>query len=196
MTISMSGVLAVICAAVWVYLIGARGRFWLGPVRDTVAPARPAQWPSVAAVIPARNEAELISLVLAAAANAERQVSVVTGKGPPAGWTGKLWALKRGIATAEAARPDYLLLTDADIVHAPVTLAWLVTKSLAERLALTSLMAKLRCESLAERSHVPAFVYFFPAAVSVRLGRPIRPEHGGGSQRLYADLRRRARARG
>jgi hopene-associated glycosyltransferase HpnB len=28
-------------------------------------------------------------------------------------------------------------------------------------LALTSLLAKLRCESLAERSHVPAFVFFF-----------------------------------
>lgn len=192
MTTPMSGVLAVICAAVWVYLIGARGRFWLGPVRDTGARPSPAQWPSVAAVIPARNEAELIAesvgsllrqdypgpltiivvdddssdgtaaaAVGVATANPDRQLTVVTSKGPPAGWTGKLWALKQGIAAAEALRPDYLLLTDADIVHAPDTLAWLVAKSLAERLALTSLMAKLRCKSLAERSHMPAFVYFF-----------------------------------
>ena len=31
----------------------------------------------------------------------------------------------------------------------------------ARRLVLTSLMAKLRCESFAERSHIPAFVFFF-----------------------------------
>ena len=29
------------------------------------------------------------------------------------------------------------------------------------RYVLTSLMARLRCESLGERSHVPAFVFFF-----------------------------------
>jgi hopene-associated glycosyltransferase HpnB len=90
-----------------------------------------------------------------------RQMTVVKSGGPPAGWTGKLWALKQGIAAAEQSRPDYLLLTDADIVHAPDTLAWLVAHSLAGRFVLTSLMARLRCDSLAERSHVPAFVYFF-----------------------------------
>jgi hopene-associated glycosyltransferase HpnB len=91
----------------------------------------------------------------------DRQMTVVKSGGPPAGWTGKLWALKQGIAAAEQSRPDYLLLTDADIVHAPDTLAWLVAHSLAGRFVLTSLMARLRCDSLAERSHVPAFVYFF-----------------------------------
>ncbi len=97
----------------------------------------------------------------AAQAYPDRQVTLVTSGGPPAGWTGKLWALKQGIAAAEQSRPAYLLLTDADIVHAPDTLAWLVAHSLADRLALNSLMAKLRCNSVAERIHVPAFVYFF-----------------------------------
>jgi hopene-associated glycosyltransferase HpnB len=91
----------------------------------------------------------------------ERQVNVISGKGPARGWTGKLWALKEGIAAAEALRPDYLLLTDADIVHTPDTVAWLVAHSLAGNYVLVSLMAKLRCVSLAERSHVPAFIYFF-----------------------------------
>ena len=86
---------------------------------------------------------------------------MLTSGGPPAGWTGKLWALQQGIAAAEATRPDYLLLTDADIVHAPDTLSWLVAQSQSGHFVLTSLMAKLRCESLAERMHVPAFVYFF-----------------------------------
>ena len=86
---------------------------------------------------------------------------MVASGGPPAGWTGKLWALKQGIAAAEAAQPDYLLLTDADITHEPDTLAWLVAQSLSGHFVLTSLMAKLRCKSLAERMHVPAFIYFF-----------------------------------
>jgi hopene-associated glycosyltransferase HpnB len=72
-----------------------------------------------------------------------------------------LWALKQGIVAAEPSRPDFFLLTDADIVHTPDTLSWLVAQSLGGGFVLTSLMAKLRCVSLAERSHVPAFVYFF-----------------------------------
>jgi hypothetical protein len=28
-------ILAVICVAVWVYLLGARGRYWLGSIKDT-----------------------------------------------------------------------------------------------------------------------------------------------------------------
>jgi hopene-associated glycosyltransferase HpnB len=90
-----------------------------------------------------------------------RQLTVIAGKGPSGGWTGKLWALNQGIAAAEMSRPEYLLLTDADIVHAPDMLAWLVAHALAGRFVLTSLMAKLRCQSFAERSHVPAFIYFF-----------------------------------
>jgi hopene-associated glycosyltransferase HpnB len=91
------------------------------------------------------------------------EVDVLTTAGPPAGWTGKLWALRTGIAAAEAAarKPDYLLLTDADIVHEPDTLTWLVSQASSVDYVLTSLMAKLRCDSLAERSHVPAFIYFF-----------------------------------
>jgi hopene-associated glycosyltransferase HpnB len=96
----------------------------------------------------------------AGTATPKRSLTVVKTSGPPPGWTGKLWALNQGIA-AEKSRPEYLLLTDADIVHAPDTLTWMVAQAVAGRFVLTSLMAKLRCETLAERSHVPAFVYFF-----------------------------------
>ena len=96
-----------------------------------------------------------------AASVPNRQLTVVGSESPPRGWTGKIWAVKQGIATAEELQPEYLLLTDADIVHAPDTLAWLVTQARAGAFVLTSLMAKLRCESLAERTHVPAFIYFF-----------------------------------
>jgi hopene-associated glycosyltransferase HpnB len=187
----MSGVLAIICVAIWAYLLTARGQFWRGPVRDTIVPPRPARWPMVAVIIPARNEAVCIgasvqsllqqnyagpfSLIVVdddsndgtadaasiAAGDVGREITVVRSGGPPAGWTGKLWALKQGIAAAETLRPDYLLLTDADILHAPDTLTWLAAQASAGGFVLTSLMAKLRCESLAERMHVPAFIYFF-----------------------------------
>ncbi|MCC7348064.1 MAG: glycosyltransferase [Variibacter sp.] len=91
------------------------------------------------------------------------RLEVVGGRPLPAGWTGKLWAVKQGIEAAEQSpvRPDYLLLTDADIVHEPDSLRWLVSFSQAGGQVLTSFMAKLRCESLAERIHIPAFIFFF-----------------------------------
>jgi len=189
----MSEALALLCVLIWLYLIAGRGAFWLGRVRDAGAqPPDLHSWPSVVAVVPARNESEHIAAsarsllqqdypgsfgiivvdddssdgtaaaaIHAAEAAPQRQMTVIKGKGPPPGWTGKLWALKEGIDAAERSHPEYLLLTDADIVHARDTLAWLVKQSVAGRFVLTSLMAKLRCESLAERSHVPAFIYFF-----------------------------------
>jgi hopene-associated glycosyltransferase HpnB len=116
---------------------------------------------SVVVVDDDSSDGTAAEVMRAAQAYPHRQVTVVTSGGPPPGWTGKLWALSQGIAATEQSRPNYLLLTDADIVHEADTLAWLVAHSLANRFVLNSLMAKLRCNSLAERSHVPAFVYFF-----------------------------------
>jgi hopene-associated glycosyltransferase HpnB len=188
----LSIVLAGISAVIWLYLMAGRGLFWLGRVRDDTVPAQPAAWPSVAVVIPARNEAAVIrdsvgsllrqdypgaltvivvdddscdgtgTLAKVAAEGSGRAVTVIESRHLPAGWTGKLWAVSQGVAEAEKiTAPDYLLLTDADIVHAPDTLSWLVAHAAENGYVLTSLMAKLRCESLAERSHVPAFIYFF-----------------------------------
>jgi hopene-associated glycosyltransferase HpnB len=69
--------------------------------------------------------------------------------------------MQQGIAHAERARPEFLLLTDADIAYAPDTLRNLVAHAQARNLVLTSLMAKLRCESFAERALIPAFIFFF-----------------------------------
>src|SRR3974390_30666 len=178
-------VLAVIYTAVWLYLVLARGGFWLDAARESGAPSPAAKGPTVAALIPARNEAEYVGESVSsllrqdyagevavivvdddsadetAAVASQGAGTVVRSRGLPGGWTGKLWALQQGILAAERVQPEYLLLTDADIVHAPDTLSWLVAQALSGSYVLTSLMAKLRCESLAERSHVPAFVYFF-----------------------------------
>ncbi|HEX5508348.1 MAG TPA: glycosyltransferase, partial [Pseudolabrys sp.] len=183
-----------IVLAIWIYLVCARAGFWRCSVRDDAIPPTPGRWPSITAVVPARDEADCIreslgsllrqdyagpfSIVLVdddsrdgtaaiaretgVAVQPERALAILANSSLPPGWTGKLWALKRGIEVAEEKfNPDYLLLTDADIVHAPDSLSALVARASAGQFVLTSLMAKLRCISLAERSHVPAFVYFF-----------------------------------
>ena len=57
--------------------------------------------------------------------------------------------------------PDYFWFTDADIAHTPDNLRHLAARAEAGHLRLVSLMAKLRCESIAEKFLVPAFVFFF-----------------------------------
>jgi hopene-associated glycosyltransferase HpnB len=97
------------------------------------------------------------------AAEAAQRLRVLTGAPLPAGWTGKLWAMHQGLAEGAKLAPDaaYVLLTDADIVHAPANLRRLVGKAEGENLHLVSLMVKLRCEGAWERLLIPAFVFFF-----------------------------------
>ena len=173
--------------AVWIYLIALRGRFWRSqPVLERRAPANAAQ---VAAIVPARNEAESIAgslgsllhqdyageltIVLiddnstdgtaeiASSLAGRGRLNIVRGAPLPAGWSGKLWAVHQGLAHSAAISADYLLLTDADIEHAPDHLAALVTKAESEGLDLVSEMVRLHCETAAERMLIPAFVFFF-----------------------------------
>ena len=219
-------VVASIALAVWLYLLLARGAFWRCAERDDWAPASLAAWPRVAAVVPARNEAECIGASIGSllaqdypgawtvilvdddsddgtadiarrAGNDGERLRVVTSRGLPAGWTGKLWAVKQGIDAAMALPqpPDYLLLTDADIVHAPDSVARLVAHAEAKSLVLTSLMVKLRCESFAERANIPAFIFFFQMLYPFSLVN--RPQSkvaaaAGGCMLVRADVLRKA----
>src|ERR1019366_8010163 len=117
---------------IWVYLLLFRGGFWRTGVRLPIAP-EPASWPSVAVVVPARNE----ELVLGASLPTRRRGAqpggravpvVLAGEEPPPGWSGKLWALAQGVGAVSSAgsgaeplaglpAPEFLLLTDADIAH-------------------------------------------------------------------------------
>jgi cellulose synthase/poly-beta-1,6-N-acetylglucosamine synthase-like glycosyltransferase len=99
----------------------------------------------------------------AAALGAADRLTVISGRSLPAGWTGKLWAQSQGVEAVEAAAQpaDYILFTDADIVYVPDELRKLVARARVSGTVLTSLMAKLRCESFAERMFVPAFIFFF-----------------------------------
>ncbi len=117
-----------------------------------------------------------------AAAIAEDQMqnlTVVPGSSLPPGWSGKLWAMQQGIEQAGKTAPDFFLLTDADIEHAPDSLATLVSIAHAGPYDMASFMVKLHCQSLAEKLLIPAFVYFFfklypPAWIS----NPRRSEAG------------------
>jgi hopene-associated glycosyltransferase HpnB len=194
-----------LCLAIWAWLLVAHGGFWRADQTDAAAAPEPASWPAVAAVVPARDEADVIAASItsllaqdypgpfkvilvddgstdgtAAAARAAarafgrpERLEVLSGAPLPPGWTGKLWAVSQGIAAASGA-PALLWLTDADIAHTPDNLRRLVARAETGRLALTSLMAELRCESFAERLLVPAFVLFFQMVYPFRWAN--RPE--------------------
>ena len=125
-------VIAALSLVIWLYLILAHGGFWLGAENDDVSltEATPAQWPRVYAVIPARNEADMIPLSLPTllgqdypgefaiflvddqsedgtasiaqklALNSARALTVLPGAERPQGWTGKVWAQHQGIVQA------------------------------------------------------------------------------------------------
>ena len=183
--------LATIPPAIWLYLVFGRGMFWRACERDDADEImEPRQWPSVTAIVPARDEADVIArsvgsllaqdypgafrIVLvddqsedgtgeiARAADRSGKLVVISGTMRPTGWVGKVWAMSQGVAHASATKAvDYLWFTDADIAHAPDNLRRLVSRAEARKLVLTSLMAKLSCVTPAEHFIIPAFVHFF-----------------------------------
>ena len=180
---------------IWIYLLLFRGKFWLSNQRINEQLQPLTQYPSVCAVIPARNEADVLPISLKSLLNQDypgnlfiilvddqsddntgnvaqeianncqksQQLQVISGQPLAEGWSGKLWAMKQGIEQANKLdnKPDYLLLTDADIEHHDSNLKELVKQAEIEKLAMTSLMVKLRCDSFWEQFLIPAFVFFF-----------------------------------
>jgi hopene-associated glycosyltransferase HpnB len=186
-------VLTSLACLIWLYLLLCHGRFWrsgpeLPPAQPTAAPA---VVPTVAIVVPARDEAEVIETTL-------RSLLAQDYPGPfrvilvDDGSTDGTGTIARSIAPAQAANPqltvltgaprprgwsgklwavaqgvaeagdaDLVLLTDADIVHQPGHLAALVAQRQRTGCDMVSEMVALRCRSLAERALVPAFVFFF-----------------------------------
>ena len=121
-----------LAALAWAYLVVAHGAFWRAGEWLPPVSGQPATWPAVAAVIPARNEADMLPVTLPAllgqdypgalsavlvddgstdgtagvatklAAEAGRPLLVVAGSPKPDGWAGKVWAMAQGLQATEA----------------------------------------------------------------------------------------------
>ncbi len=126
--------LGVASLIVWLYLLVGRGRFWRGAeLFEAVSiERREGEWPAVTAIVPARDEADVIGQTVASlirqdypgpfailvvddqssdgtasaarrVAGEDRRLTVLTGQSPPVGWSGKVWAMWQGGAAAQAA---------------------------------------------------------------------------------------------
>lgn len=173
-------ILGAVSLAAWVALLLLPGRPWDLRPRAEGGPGYPGppRWATVCLLVPARQEAELLPQTLPSllaqdypgrfrvvvvddrsadgTGDLARRLGaeVVNGAPTPHDWAGKVWAPEQGLR--EAGDADYLLLTDADIRHAPHSLRRLVAESEAGGLVLNSRIARLRCESPAERLLIPA----------------------------------------
>lgn len=184
-------ILTCLSCAIWGYLLVFHHRFWLSnQVLKSSAPLRDGEWPDVVVIIPARNEAEIIEVVtnshltndyqgkldlvvvddqssdgtgdLVRALGSNR-AHVVEGKELPDGWSGKLWAVNNGLEAAKEIAPNagYVLLTDADIEHAPGALSKLVSHAVQKEQAMVSIMARLDARGFWGGLLMPAFIFFF-----------------------------------
>ncbi|QCE35604.1 glycosyltransferase [Acetobacteraceae bacterium] len=90
-------------------------------------------------------------------------LKVLAGDPRPEGWSGKLWALHQGLVDPDInlSEDALVLFTDADILHASDHISSLVHKASQDNLDLVSEMVMLQCNSLLEKTFIPAFVYFF-----------------------------------
>jgi hopene-associated glycosyltransferase HpnB len=237
-----AGVLSLL---IWAYLLLGRGGFWrihdaARPLQETFHEKSVHENPvRIAAIVPARNEADVVGRAVlsllrqtgqnsvhiflvddgstdstaqvardaAVAAGQAEKLTVIAGSPLPAGWSGKVWAVQQGIELARkiTPAPDFFLLTDADIEHAPEGLSTLVSIAQAGPCDLVSFMVKLHCETPAERLLIPAFIFFFfklyppawvanprrataGAAGGCILIRPAAMEQAGGIQAIRGEV--------
>ena len=179
-----------VSAAIWIYLLLARGRFWL--ISPAPSQNRREHKGRVAVIVPARDEASFVGHSISSllqqnyggsvhvflvddgsrdgTSHVARQsaealgrssgLTIITGQPLPAGWSGKLWAVQQGIEAAHTLQPEFFLLTDADIVHSSETISTLVSVA-EDGYDLASFMVRLHCRRDAEKLLIPAFLFFF-----------------------------------
>lgn len=132
----MLSFLAGLALAVWIFLTFFRGGFWRADQRiGDDAVEHPGESPEIVAIVPARNEADVIgttvnslleqdypgpfSIVLiddgstdgtaaaarSAAAGQADRLDIVAGTALPEGWSGKVWAMAQGVSRAAEIAP-------------------------------------------------------------------------------------------
>src|SRR6185312_11116665 len=161
--VSLAAMIALLALVVWLYLLFAHGRFWSS--EPQLWAQMPPSCPDIDIVVPARDEAQTIRPAIesllaqdypgkfriilvddnsgdgtAQCAGTAANLTILSLRSKPAGWSGKLWALGQGIAAGGA---PILLFTDADIVHDPRHLSSLVAKLLQSGTDMVSEMVRL-----------------------------------------------------
>ena len=94
------------------------------------------------------------------------RLKVVHNRELPPGWRGKVHALN---LAANAARGEWLLATDADVVFHPALLRLAVSCALKEQARLVSLLPEFEFGSRAEKIVMPAFAFLLAALFPLRL---------------------------
>lgn len=179
-----------IVLAAWAYLILFHGLYWELSQRLPARIPEPEYWPAVIAIIPARNEADVIAETIArheaqdypgdyrvivindrsedgtgevARAAAGPRTTVIDAEARPEGWMGKVWAMEQGLRhmQVQPEQPEFILFTDADIHHPEGSVSRLVGFAEFDRRDLVSLMVKLKAKTFWEKLLIPAFVLFF-----------------------------------
>ena len=117
-----------VAAVAWTYLVAGHGGYWRTSQWLPPVTGDPDPWPDVVAVVPARNEAEMLPATLPALLGQEypgtltvivvddrssdgtaevaaklddgRPLKVIAGTAAPAGWAGKVWAMAQGLGAA------------------------------------------------------------------------------------------------
>ncbi len=189
-------VITVLSLVVWVYLVAFRGGFWRTDQQLTddglePKPLLPKPLPTVAIVIPARDEADMLPLTLpplldqtypgkiglylvddasvdgtgevagAIAVSSQTPLQILPGKPLPPGWTGKLWALHQGIQAATVEMDPDYFLLTDADICHSPESLTMLVSKAETGCDLVSLMVRLRCDSPWEKLLIPAFVFFF-----------------------------------
>ena len=161
----------------------------------------PSRFPSVSALVPARNEEDNIAAcicslleqqypdfevlalddnstdgtwqVLSELAEDHERLRVIKGESLPPDWLGKNWACHQ---LAQAAKGEILLFTDADTRHHPLALRDGVAALLAREADLLTAFPHEEVVSWGERLMVPLFpwfiIAFLPLFVAYRVKNP------------------------
>jgi chlorobactene glucosyltransferase len=166
----------------------------LVPLITTLKVAEPAQWPLVSFVVPARNEEAGIcravtsfctqrypacEVVVVDDGSTDRtgailselkrhfsNLTVLTGEEPPKGWLGKPNALQLAFSRA---RGDWILMTDADAVHAPDLLRRAVAWGISEKAGMVTIRPRHITAGPLEAALMSSVNFFFFVATPIWL---------------------------
>ena len=120
---------------------------------------------------------DLTGPILHALARADARLRVIEGAEPPAGWLGKPHAMRQALA---AARGEWVLATDADIIFEPAAVRTALAHALEHAYDALTLLPRVVCLTFWERVFMPSFGWFMLTARPLaRVNDPRRKESLG-----------------